>query len=80
MMDQELWFLEKILKLQVSEYTILAGACMSAKTWQQQLSLVVRKPFFLHMRKTKTQISCAVTAQLISAYDFVTQKVQSLYC
>ena len=34
---------------------------------------------FLHMRKTKTQISCAVTAQLISAFDSATQTVQSLY-
>ena len=29
--------------------------------------------------KTKTQISFAVTAQLISAFDFATQIVQSLF-
>ena len=37
------------------------------------------KTGFLHMRKTKTQISCAVTAQLISAFVFATRIVQSLY-
>ena len=30
--------------------------------------------------KTKTQISCAVTAQLISAFVFASQIVQSLFC
>ena len=35
--------------------------------------------FFLHYEKTKTQISCVVTAQLISAFVFATQMVQSLY-
>ena len=38
----------------------------------------MRKLFFLHA-KTKTQISCAVTAQLISAFVFAIQIVQSLY-
>ena len=37
----------------------------------QQMSLVVRKPTFAYA-KTKTQISCAVTAQLISAFVFAT--------
>ena len=37
------------------------------------------KTRFLHMRKTKTQISCAVTAQLISAFVFAIRIVQSLY-
>ena len=41
-------------------------------------SLVVRKPDFPYA-KTKTQISCAVTAQLISAFVFAIQIVQSLY-
>ena len=31
------------------------------------------------MQKTKAQISCAVTTQLISTFDFTTQIVQSLY-
>ena len=34
--------------------------------------------FFLYA-KTKTQISCAVTAQVISAFVFATRIVQSLY-
>ena len=42
------------------------------------LSLVVRKPVFAYA-KTKTQISFAVTAKLISAFVFATQIVQSLY-
>ena len=42
------------------------------------MSLVVRKPFFAYA-KTKTQISCAVTAKLISAYVFATWIVQTLY-
>ena len=33
----------------------------------------------LHMRKQKTQISCAVTAQLISAFVFDTRIVQFLF-
>ena len=42
------------------------------------MGLVVRKPFFAYA-KTKTQISCAVTAQLITAFVFATHIVQSLY-
>ena len=38
----------------------------------------MRKPDFAYA-KTKAQISCAVTAQLISAFDFATQIVQSLF-
>ena len=38
----------------------------------------MRKPTFAYA-KTKTQISCAVTAQLISAFVFAIQIVQSLY-
>ena len=34
---------------------------------------------FLHMQKTKTQISFAVTAKLISAFVFATWIVQCLY-
>ena len=34
---------------------------------------------FIAYAKTKTQISCMVTAKLISAFVFVTQIVQSLY-
>ena len=42
------------------------------------LSPVMRKPDFAYA-KTKTQISFAVTAKLISAFVFATQLVQSLY-
>ena len=38
----------------------------------------MRKPDFTYA-KTKAQISCAVTAQLISAFVFATRIVQSLY-
>ena len=37
------------------------------------------KTSFLHMRKTKTQMSFAVTAKLISAFVFAIRIVQSLY-
>ena len=36
------------------------------------------KTVFLHMQKTKTQISFAVTAKLISVFVFATRIVQSL--
>ena len=38
----------------------------------------MRKPVFAYA-KTKPQISCAVTAQLISAFVFATKIVRSLY-
>ena len=44
-----------------------------------QLSRVMKKTNNLHMRKTKTQISFAVTAKLISAFVFATWIVQYLY-
>ena len=43
------------------------------------ISPFMRKTGFLHKRKTKTQISCAVTAQLISAFVFATRIIQALY-
>ena len=43
-----------------------------------KMSRVLRKPLFAYV-KTKTQISCAVTAQLISAFVFATWIVQSLF-
>ena len=39
----------------------------------------MRKPFFFAYAKTKTQISCSVTAQLIGAFVFATLIVQSLF-
>ena len=43
------------------------------------MSLVMRKPVVFAYAKTKTQISFAVTAKLISAFVFATRIVQSLY-
>ena len=40
----------------------------------------MRKPAFCTCAKTKTQISVAVTAKLISAFVFATRVVQSPYC
>ena len=50
------------------------------KTFSQQTLIEPRceKTGFLHMRKTKTQISFAVTAKLISAFVFATRIAQSL--
>ena len=42
------------------------------------MSLVMRKPAFAYA-KTKTQISFAVTAKLISTFVFASRIVQSLY-
>ena len=42
-------------------------------------SRVIKNPIILHMPKTKAQISCAVTAQLISAFVFVTYILYFLY-
>ena len=44
----------------------------------QYMTHVIRKSDFAYA-KTKTQISCAVTAQLISAFVIASQIVQSLY-
>ena len=46
--------------------------------YDHYLSLVMRKPAFC-ICETKTQISFAVTAKLISAFVFATRTVQSLY-
>ena len=43
------------------------------------LSQCIRKPTIC-ICKTKAQISCAVTAQLISAFVFTTRLVLSLFC
>ena len=48
------------------------------KYTSDKMSLVVRKPAFAYA-KTKTQISFAVTAKLISVFVFATRIVQSLY-
>ena len=46
---------------------------------EAHMSPVVRKLLFCMNAKTKTQISFAVTAKLISAFVFTTYIVQSLY-
>ena len=46
---------------------------------REDMSRVVRKPAFCKNAKTKTQISFAVTAKLISAFVFATNIVKSLY-
>ena len=43
------------------------------------MSCIINIPVFLAYEKTKAQISCTVTAQLISAFVFATWIVQSLY-
>ena len=43
------------------------------KNVNEQMSLVMRKLFFFAYAKTKTQISFAVTAKLISAFVFASQ-------
>ena len=45
-------------------------------TYKQQITLENQQHAYA---KTKTQISCAVTAQLISVFVFATQIVQSLF-
>ena len=48
------------------------------KTKINRMSLVMRKVAFAYA-KTKSQISCAVTGQLISAFAFATGIVESLF-
>ena len=48
-------------------------------TFHNLLEHRCEKTGFLHMRKTKTQIECAVTAQLIGAFVFAIRIEQSLY-
>ena len=43
------------------------------------MSRVIRKLFFFAYAKTKTQISFAVTAKLISTFVFATYILQALY-
>ena len=51
-----------------------ASACCKNKILPRH-----EKTGFLHMQKTKAQISCAVNAQLISTFVFAIQMVQSLF-
>ena len=46
--------------------------CVVMSTLPDDMSLVMRKPAFCIYAKTKTQISFAVTAKLISAFVFAT--------
>ena len=56
---------------------IFYANCMNCTSYLH-MSLVVRKPAFC-ICKTKTHISFAITAQLISAFVFAIRIVQSLY-
>ena len=51
--------------------------CLNNYTFYK-ISCIMRKPTFFICKKTKVQISCADTAQLISAFVFATKIVQSL--
>ena len=64
-----------------SEATSLFQACENDKYPKLPIINEPRhvKTGFLHMRKTKTQISFAIAAKLISAFVFATQIVQTLY-
>ena len=60
--------------------TALVVACSKSfiHNCEPHMSRVVRKPVFFAYAKTKTQISFAVTAKLISAFVFATRIVQPL--
>ena len=58
--------------------TCLSVSLFMYSLYLSHLSRVVRKPAFVYA-KTKAQISCAVTAQLISALVFATWIVLSLF-
>ena len=58
------------------DFAVILDGCIIK--WKYMI-LVVRKPDFCIYAKTKTQISFAVTAQLVSAFVFATWIVQSLY-
>ena len=55
------------------------NAPMTSSCPEREVSRVMRKPAFCIYAKTKTQISFAVTAKLISAFVFATGIEQSLY-
>ena len=56
------------------------NSAVNVEQVSSEISLVMRKPAFcICENKTKTQISFAVTAKLISAFVFDTRIVQSLY-
>ena len=53
--------------------------CLLAYVWLRYEPRYEKTVFFFAYTKTKTQIRCAVTAQLISAFVFATRIKQSLY-
>ena len=76
------WNLSYLNLLPLCWFIFALGATPSTamkKTFRGLMSRDVRKPDFCIYAKTKTQISCAVTAQLISAFVFATGIVQPLY-
>ena len=61
-----------------TKYMILLKDKILNYTQRKEMSRVMRKPVFAYA-KTKTQISFAVTAKLISAFVFAIRIVQFLY-
>ena len=57
----------------------LNGEIMEHNHHMYTLSRVMRKPGFLHVGKTKVQISFTITAKLISVFVFATLIVQFLF-
>ena len=79
MRTRNIGFYEDISKITslLSSYTHLI--CSSnlieqehSNIYKHDMSRIMRKPDFCIYVKTKAQISCAVTAQLISAFVFAT--------
>ena len=70
------------LKNHFTSQTLIKSTLVLGGYWMiiegYDLSLVMRKPAFAYA-KTKMQINCAVTAQLISAFVFAIWIVQSLF-
>ena len=62
-------------RIEILLYTVIL---ISDREVIAKISRVMRKPVFAHA-KTKKQISCAVTAQLISVLGFATWIVQFVY-
>ena len=63
----------------VTYLNVWRASCQCFGGSHKYLSLVMRKTPFFANAKTKTQISCAVTAQLISAFVFAIRTVPSLF-
>ena len=69
------WFFHEAAQISIKFITCFRYCIMSNDIWGR----VMRKSSFSASAKTKAQISCAVTAQLISAFVFATRIVQILF-